>query len=488
VTELARRPDIASQRRGTRRSGTAPLVIVTDALPGVHAEAPTDGLVDDPLMGALATVNRQMDGTWIGRGAVVGSEPDPGRRRPVRLDPEQAGAHHDGHVPRTIWSVYHDLGTARFEQRWRDGFRAVNATYAAAVVEEAARGAMVWIQDPRLQLVPGLVRRKRPDLRIGLHLSIPFPAADLFLRLPMREELLRSLLCTDLLGFQTAGAAENFLRLSHEATIRPPSVSVFPTAADTPTITALAARTAVRERAQQLRQQLGHPATVLLSINQPDETQGIQRRLHWFGDMLDQGHLAADEVALVQIVLAEPGSGTASSDFAGAAARVNGRHAAVGRPCVHYLLARPDLAERVALYLAADVMLATPLREGATTAALEFAAAARPDSALILSEFSGSASVLPGAHLVNPHDDDAVRNQLRSALHGPEADRVARMAQLRAAVREYDSHTWAGQFLATLAGIAPGVAGADRPHWSPRQFLHDRRQRRPGARTLRQAP
>ena len=42
----------------------------------------------------------------------------------------------------------------------------------------AAHGALVWVQDHQLQLVPKMLRMLRPDLRIGFFLHIPFPRSS----------------------------------------------------------------------------------------------------------------------------------------------------------------------------------------------------------------------------------------------------------------------------------------------------------------------
>ena len=51
----------------------------------------------------------------------------------------------------------------------------------------AAKGAIVWVQDYQLQLVPKMLRELRPDLRIGFFLHIPFPPVELFQQLPWRR-------------------------------------------------------------------------------------------------------------------------------------------------------------------------------------------------------------------------------------------------------------------------------------------------------------
>src|SRR5690606_23407881 len=65
--------------------------------------------------------------------------------------------------------------------------------------------------DYQLQLVPQLIRESRKDVRIGFFNHIPFPPVELFSQLPRRNQILRGLLGSDLVGFQREGDAQNFV-------------------------------------------------------------------------------------------------------------------------------------------------------------------------------------------------------------------------------------------------------------------------------------
>jgi trehalose 6-phosphate synthase len=328
---------------------------------------------------------------------------------------------------------------------------------------------MVWVHGHKLQLVPGILRRIRPDLRIGLHLETPFPAAERFRYLPMHRGLVRGLLGADLLGFQSADAAENFLRLLKDVTSASANVGVFATAADTGAARALASRSDIAARVSALRSKLGNPRTVVLSMNRADDAQGTERRMQVLGDMFRDGQLNSADTVVIQLMLGPNNVlGPPSWDgVARAAARVNGEHSSVGRPCVHCVAALPDLAERVVLYLTADAMLATPLREGSTTCALEFAACAREDAVLVISEFSGTAAFLSTACVVNPYDDEAVKAGLRASA--PVEQRVQRMRGIRDYVTNYDSFAWARNFLSTLRTVpARNQSQVKDPSWISR--------------------
>jgi trehalose 6-phosphate synthase len=135
---------------------------------------------------------------------------------PVPLSRSELEHYYEGHSNATIWPLYHDaVEPPVFHRHWREAYRAVNQRFAAAADRVAAPGATVWVHDYQLQLVPAMLRARRPDLRIGFFLHIPFPPIELFMQLPGREEVIRGLLGADLVGFQTPLGAQNFLHLAN---------------------------------------------------------------------------------------------------------------------------------------------------------------------------------------------------------------------------------------------------------------------------------
>jgi trehalose-6-phosphate synthase len=123
----------------------------------------------------------------------------------------------------------------------------------------------------------------------------------------------------------------------------------------------------------------------------------------------------------------------------------------------------PDLADRVVLYRAADVLLALPGPEASKVPALEFAAAARDGAALVLSGCSGTVPLLPGAFPVEPCDESSIQAGLTASRAATDADHAARLHGLRDCVGRYDTYAWARGFLASLRAAppvsSPGGAG-----------------------------
>jgi trehalose 6-phosphate synthase len=94
---------------------------------------------------------------------------------------------------------------------WEQYVRA-NRRFANAVLEEIGdEKAVVMVQDYQLALVPGFIKEKRPDLRVGLFWHIPWPNPESFRICPYRVELLQGMLGADLVGFHLQQHCNNFL-------------------------------------------------------------------------------------------------------------------------------------------------------------------------------------------------------------------------------------------------------------------------------------
>src|SRR5690606_34437609 len=126
---------------------------------------------------------------------------------------EDVRDYYEGFSNDTLWPLYHDvIVPPTFHRSWWAAYQRVNERFADAVAQVAGEGDTAWIHDYQLQLVPAMLRERRPDLRIGWFNHIPFPPVELFAQLPSREQLLRGLLGADFLGFQRSTDAANFLR------------------------------------------------------------------------------------------------------------------------------------------------------------------------------------------------------------------------------------------------------------------------------------
>jgi trehalose 6-phosphate synthase len=326
----------------------------------------------------------------------------------------------------------------------------------------------VWVQDYQLQLVPQMLRAKRPDLRIGFYLHIPFPPAELFSQLPWRRQILEGLLGADLIGFQLPGAAANFVRLvrsrvghkTHRDTIylpdgRPVKAMAFPISIDTAGFEELARSESVEKRAAEIRDALGNPRRIFLGVDRLDYTKGIYSRLRAFGELVRDGKLDVEDAVFVQV--ATPSRERVEQyrilrdEIEMLVGRINGDYGRIGNPAIHYLHNSYPREEMAAFYRTADVMVVTPFRDGMNLVAKEYVACRfDDDGALVLSEFAGAAQELRQAWLVNPYDIDGMKAALLEAYNADEKETSRRMRAMRKTVVQNDVSKWARDFLEEL--------------------------------------
>ena len=134
-----------------------------------------------------------------------------------------------------------------------------------------------------------------------------------------------------------------------------------------------------------------------------------------------------------------------------AVGRLNGDYSTLEHQAIAYLHHGYPREEMVALYLAADVMLVTALRDGMNLVAKEYVACRfDDDGVLLLSEFTGASDELRQAVLVNPHDLDGVKAAVSRALEMPPDEARRRMKTLRRHVKRHDVDQWAHEFLDAL--------------------------------------
>jgi trehalose 6-phosphate synthase len=439
-----------------------PIVIAANRLPVTRAN---NGWTPSPggLVRALLPLLRATGGTWVGWTGVPDDAPAPFEHDGVRLHPVAIGEdevehYYEGFSNDTLWPLYHDaLRDSTYNARDWTAYQRVNERFAEAVASVAPQRAIVWIQDYHLQLVPQLLRERRPDVLIGFFFHIPFPPVELFMRLPWRTEIAAGLAACDLVGFQRRINATNFEVVCQELLGVRPRADAYPISIDVDEMEAVAAGRAMRQQSNRLRTRIGEPEVVLLGVDRLDYTKGISQRLRAFQSLLDDGTLDVDRAVMVQVATPTREGvehyQNERKEIEQLVGEINGVHGRIGHPALHYLYQNLPLEELVALYRTGDVMLVTPLRDGMNLVAKEYVTTRLDgDGVLVLSEFAGAADELTDAVLVNPHDEKALREAIMTAVEMHRHERRSRMATLRAVVRSSDVQGWAERFLDDLAG------------------------------------
>jgi trehalose 6-phosphate synthase len=480
----ARASPVAQLERG-REALPRRFLVVSNRLP-YEIDATPDRLQLTPGVGGLVTaldpILRLAGGTWIGwTGSYdrlpdsirLGEEGDSAaeyRLRLVRLTPREVEAYYLGYSNKSLWPLFHcfqELCEFSREQ-WR-AYREVNQKFADAVIEEYRDGDLIWVHDYHLLLVPAMVRRALPKARIGFFLHIPFPPSELFLIEPQAEELLQGILGADLAGFHVDRYTRNFLaavaaatghRCDHaKKTIlledRSVRVESFPISIpfDRFEKTALDPETA--KRVSEIRDYY-HAEVLALGVDRLDYTKGILERLQAIEIMLENYPELQGRFTFVQISAPSRTKVHAYQEMRKQieqmVGHINGRFAAKGCIPVDYRYEAHSQDYLIAYYLASNLALVTPLRDGMNLVAKEYVASqVHDDGALVLSRFAGAHEELRESFVVNPYDPEGMARSFREAIEMPSEERRRRMRQMRETVRKKDVYAWLEEVLRVLA-------------------------------------
>jgi trehalose 6-phosphate synthase len=408
------------------------------------------------------------------RQAIAKSEEESGFSfEPIFLSKEEVDGYYFGFSNEIIWPLFHDLqGRCKFTPEYWHTYQKVNAKFAKALVDKVqAKERFFWIHDYHLMLLGKMLRERGIRDRMGFFLHIPFPPLDLFTKLPWRYQILQALLAYDLVGFQTHRDRRNFIQCVRHmrAHIRIHSakdvhictwdnhetrLGAFPISIDYKEFADQAASPQIAEAAWLLHEKWPNQQ-IVLSIDRLDYTKGIVLRLQGISKFLEMHPEQHGKVCFVQFVVPSrtdiQSYQTQKDEIERLVGQINGTFTQQNWvPVQHHFQSLPR-NELLAYYRTANVLLATPIKDGMNLVAKEYVACqADQDGVLILSEFAGAATQLQnGALLVNPYDVEGMAAKIHEALTMDAKERRRRTSLLQRSVKRLDIFWWMDTFLQT---------------------------------------
>ncbi|MBV9343201.1 MAG: trehalose-6-phosphate synthase [Acidobacteria bacterium] len=446
------------------------------------------------LATALDSIWRFCHGIWVGWAGAVDSgsgehlleKASRGRTfsfKAVPLSRDEVSKFYSGFANEIIWPLFHDMPSrCDFDPEYWEVYQRINRRFAQAAGEAASGKDLVWVHDYHLMLMGRYLRETRSAARAGFFLHIPFPAPDIFEKLPWRKPVLRALLQYDVVGFQTDRDHCNFLSCierilpearssrdeSHTKVVlegRCTRVGNFPISIAFEEFANHAASHDVEAAAQQFRHELGNKYLVL-GVDRMDYTKGIPERLKAFRILLRRFPELRHRVTLLQVVVPSreeiPNYKELRREVELLVSQINGEFTESGWVPIHYMHRSLTRKQLVTYYRAADIVLVTSLKDGMNLVAKEFCAAQVDESGVVvISEFTGAAAELQhGAVVVNPNDLAGVAEAIHRACVMPLEEKRSRMRLLRDIVRTYNVQSWAEAFLNAVLMAEPAVVGA----------------------------
>ncbi|PKA66551.1 Alpha,alpha-trehalose-phosphate synthase [UDP-forming] 6 [Apostasia shenzhenica] len=413
---------------------------------------------------------------------------------PTFLAPDLLSRFYHGFCKQHLWPLFHymlplsaELG-GRFDRSLWQAYVSANKVFADKILEVISPDDdFVWVHDYHLMILPTFLRKRFNRVKLGFFLHSPFPSSEIYRTLPVREEILRSLLNSDLIGFHTFDYARHFLSccsrmlgLTYESKRgyigleyygRTVSIKILPVGIHMGQLKSVLSLPETEMKVLQLIKQFsGQSRTMLLGVDDMDIFKGISLKLLAFEQLLMQHPECRGKVVLVQIANPARGKGKDVEEVQveshAMAKRINEAFGQSGYEPVIMIDKPLQFYERVAYYVVAECCLVTAVRDGMNLIPYEYIISRQGNetldhalglspstmkkSMLVVSEFIGCSPSLSGAIRVNPWNIDAVADAMDSALEMPEPEKQLRHEKHYRYVSTHDVGYWANSFLQDL--------------------------------------
>lgn len=385
-------------------------------------------------------------------------------------------------------TIFSFVDKAKFIHKDWDHYLKINKIFAERIAKEADEGALVWIHEYNLWMVPAYLKSLRPDIKIGFFHHTAFPAADVFNIIPWRREIVGSLLMCDFISFHIPRYVENFIDVlrGHTPFKVVEKVSVAkqfltysmalgveemtkvievdgryirlgaqPVGVNFDFIENILTDPDVRAKINSYQQQKDQRGIKrVVSVERMDYVKGPLEKIKAFGEFLEEYPEYRGKVELIN-VCTPPSKGMKIYDkirdqVNQAVGEINGKYATLEWTPIQYFFQSLPFEEVLTQYALADVAWITPLRDGLNLVAKEYVAThgiLNQSGVLVLSEFAGASVELPYSVNTNPYDRRSMIDALLQALTMDPKEAETRMTRSLEQVKYFDVHYWGTDFV-----------------------------------------
>jgi trehalose 6-phosphate synthase len=387
-----------------------------------------------------------------------------------------------------LWFIQHylwdlsnapDIRQAEYEA-WDEGYKVVNDDIAEQVVAsiEGQDEPVVMLHDYHLYTCPGRIREARPDAFLHYFVHIPWSQPDSWRVLPhrWREEIFRSMLANDILGFHTRSYCHAFLQCCRElmelevdwergAVMHDGTetwVRAYPLSIDTGRLFRTAESKEVEEYEQELlKRRRDH---LIIRVDRADLSKNVLRGFTAFDTFLEQHPEFREKVTFIAHLqpsrLDVPEYAEYMERIEALVAVVNHRHGTTDWMPID-LRIYENFHEAVARYKQFDLLIVNSLFDGMNLVAKEAPAVNTRDGVVMLSENTGAHEELGDCTLsVNPFDIQEQADTIHRALTMEPEEKKLRADRLREVITSRDPGDWVDE---QLADISAKRAGSEAP-------------------------
>lgn len=391
------------------------------------------------------------------------------RLKPVHLDSDLYDSYYDGFCNDVLWPLFHYESQYTFfqQENWA-AYVAANQKMADTILSVAEPNDSVWIHDFHFMLLPEMLRKASPHLKIGFFLHTPFPSFEVFRQLPVRDQLIKSMIQCDLIGFHEHSYLRHFSvslksQLGIDSTFFKARIGthnlqmgVYPISIDTAGMKARAASPEVDRQTKEYHQNI-RSQFLILGVDRLDYTKGLELKLKGICRALEKYPELRGKLNFLQVAIPTrvkvPSYIRLKEQIDQLVGQINGAFGQPGYTPVNYIFGSVNEVQLLGLYRRADCLLVSSKRDGMNLVAIEYAISQQADEpgVVIVSEFAGVASMLGQALIINPWDEDSMADAIYRAFKMPTDERLERQNDVQELLFRYSASQWASSFLSDLA-------------------------------------
>lgn len=373
--------------------------------------------------------------------------------------------HYKNFCKQILWPTLHyqvpdDPKSKAFEDHSWEYYKLLNEIFADEIAKKYKPGDVIWVHDYHLLLLPQLLRdRLGPEAKIGFFLHTAFPSLEVFRCLAQRKNLLLGMVGANAIGFQISEYCRHFLQTCNRILLAD-IVNDYGILYDGKYTDVYSS--AIGIDAKRLAQTIQNEPSVddwkkmieekwegkrmIVNRDKLDTLRGIKQKLLAYEILLTQNPEMIENTVFIQICMKSNNKNSSlEAELMLIVERINSLSTdfTICQPVV-FLNQDIDFLQYLALMARADTFIVSTMREGMNLTCHEFLVAAEEKKApLILSEFTGSASILQnGALLINPWDLNLIAKQIHKALTMSDEEKLERWNKLYAILLFKNCYAW----------------------------------------------
>ncbi|CAK7344664.1 unnamed protein product, partial [Dovyalis caffra] len=408
---------------------------------------------------------------------------------PVFLTDDQENKYYHGFCKHYLWPLFHYMlplspshGGVRFDRSLWEGYIVVNRIFANKVTEILRPDEdSVWVHDYHLMVLPTFLRKRFNRVKLGFFLHSPFPSSEIYRTITVREEILRSLLNCDLIGFHTFDYARHFLSccsrmlgidyqckrgyIGLDYCGKTISIKILPGGIHMGQLESLLNMEKTAALAKQLKEKF-EGKVVMIGVDDLDLFKGISLKFAAMGRLLEMRPELVGKVVLVQIANPARSQGKdvqeVQKETSLIAQQINHKYGDEGYQPIVFINGPVSTLEKAAYYAISECCVVNAVRDGMNLVSYKYTVCRQGSpvldkalgidesylrkSFLIVSEFIGCSPSLSGAYRVNPWDICAVADAMYVGIHMKDEEKHLRHEKHYKYISSHDVAFWARSF------------------------------------------